>query len=224
VINGVEKLHQEKPFTIDSDRVEAVTYAVLGIASRGEITIGDISITYLKPFLDMIQEIGAGYEEVGKNKWKFYYKELKPVTVETSPHPGFLTDWQPFMAILLTQASGKSIIHERIFENRFSYVEELRRVGAKIEYIDYPIEDPKNHYFFNYDPEKKYSQTIQIHGPQELHGGVMTVADLRAGATLAIAALIAVGESYVTGIHHLERGYEDFVGKVTALGGNIRKI
>jgi UDP-N-acetylglucosamine 1-carboxyvinyltransferase len=168
--------------------------------------------------------MGAGYEEIEKDVWRFYDKGLKATKIETMPHPGFLTDWQPLMAVVFTQTEGVSLIHERIFENRFSYVEELRKVGAMIEYIDYPIDDLQSHYFFNYDTDKKYQQTIEIHGPQKLHGGVLSVADLRAGATLAIAALIADGESYVTGIHHLERGYEDFIQKVQKLGGDIQKI
>lgn len=223
-ITGVEKLVQSKPYTIASDRVEAITYAVAGIATRGEVTITSIEDHYIKTFVDTIQKAGAGAEKVSDGTWRFYYKPLHAMSLETEPHPGFLTDWQPLMAILMTMADGQSVIHERIFENRFSYVEELRRLGAHIEYIDYEITNPHEHYQFNYDPEKEYQQTIRITGPQKLHGGVMTVADLRAGATLAIAALMSNGESYIKGIHHLERGYEDFVEKISKLGGDIRKI
>ncbi len=223
-ITGVDKLVQKKPYTIASDRVEAITYAVAGIATKGEVTISSIEDHYIKTFVETIQKAGAGADKVSEGTWKFYYNSLHAMTVETEPHPGFLTDWQPLMAILMTQAQGKSVIHERIFENRFSYVEELRRLGAHIEYIDFPVDDPQSHYHFNYDPNKEYLQTIQITGPQKLHGGVMTVSDLRAGATLAIAALMGKGDSYIKGIHHLERGYEDFVEKVTKLGGEIRKL
>lgn len=223
-VTGVESLKQQKSYTIASDRVEAITYAVAGIATKGEVIISHIEDHYIKTFVDTIQKAGAGAEKVGDGTWKFYYKPLHAMSVETEPHPGFLTDWQPLMAILMTQAQGKSVIHERIFENRFSYVEELRRIGAHIEYIDYSIDDPQAHYHFNYDPAKEYRQTIQITGPQQLHGGVMTVSDLRAGATLAIAAMMADGDSYLKGIHHLERGYEDFVEKVSKLGGDIRKL
>ncbi len=223
-IVGVDRLVQKEPYTIASDRVEAITYAVAGIVTKGEVTISRIEDHYIKTFVDTIQKAGGGAEKVAEGTWKFYYKPLHAMSVETEPHPGFLTDWQPLMAILMTQAQGKSVIHERIFENRFSYVEELRRLGAHIEYIDYEIGNPRSHYHFNYDPEKEYQQTIQITGPQKLHGGVMTVSDLRAGATLAIAALMAQGESYIKGIHHLERGYEDFVEKISGLGGNIKKL
>lgn len=223
IVKGVEKLSQKKPFTISSDRVEAATYAALAIATKGDITLSSIPDHFIDPFIRVLQEAGAGVEKK-QGQWRFYYKPFKSMNIETAPHPGFLTDWQPIMAVLMSQAIGESIIHERIFENRFSYVEELKKVGAKIHYIDYPVPNPTEHYFFNYDADKEYTQTIQIEGEQQLHSGVLTVADLRAGATLAIAALIAEGESYITGIHHLERGYEKFVEKVNTLGGTIKKI
>lgn len=223
IVKGVAHLVQQKPFTISSDRVEAATYAALAIATKGDVTISTIPDHFILPFIQVLQEAGAGAEKQN-GLWRFFYKPFKAMNIETAPHPGFLTDWQPIMAVLMTQAAGDSVIHERIFENRFSYVEELKKVGAKIQHIDYPVQNPVEHYFFNYDPDKEYTQTIQIEGEQQLHSGVLTVADLRAGATLAIAALIAEGESYITGIHHLERGYEKFVEKVQKLGGNIKKI
>jgi UDP-N-acetylglucosamine 1-carboxyvinyltransferase len=110
-----------------------------------------------------------------------------------------------------------------MFENRFAYVDELRKVGAKIEYVDIAVEHPKSFYHFNYEEGEVYNQAIRISGPQKLHNGVLNIADLRAGATLAIAALIAEGESIVNGAPLLERGYENFVEKVTALGGEIKR-
>ncbi len=223
IVKGVQKLVQKKPFTISSDRVEAATYAVSAIATKGDITISPIPDHFIQTFIDTLQKAGAGVEKNGEN-WRFYHKSLNAMQIETSPHPGFLTDWQPVLSVLMTQAKGESMIHERIFENRFSYVEELRKLGAKISYIEQQVENPAQHYYFNYDTEKKYLQTIQISGQQTLHSGVMTVSDLRAGATLAIAALIAEGESFVTGVHHLERGYEQFVEKIKSLGGDIQKM
>jgi UDP-N-acetylglucosamine 1-carboxyvinyltransferase len=224
IVEGVEKLVQQKPYTIASDRVEAFTYAVAGIATQGDVTISSISEHFIAPFIEILKQIGAGVEKLPDNKWRFFYRPMKAITVETMPHPGFLTDWQPLLAVLMTLADGKSIIHERIFENRFSYVEELRKLGSDIKYIDYPIEDPKTHYFFNYDPEKDYKQTIQIYGPEELHNAVLTMTDIRAGATLAVASLVAKGETYLKDVFHMERGYEDFVGKVKKLGGDVTKI
>ena len=223
-VEGVLNLKQQKPYTIASDRVEAFTYAVAGIATQGDITISSISEHFITPFLEVLNKTGAGVERLPDNNWRFYYKPIKAVDIETSPHPGFLTDWQPLFAVLMSQASGQSIIHERIFENRFSYVEELWRLGAKIEYIHHPVENPVSHYFFNYDQNKTYQQTIQVTGPQNLHGGVLTMADIRAGATLAVAALVANGESYLREVQHMERGYEDFEKKIRNLGGEIKRI
>lgn len=223
-ITGVEELSQSKPFTISSDRVEAITYAVAGIATRGDVTISSIADHYIAAFVDLMRQAGIGVERKSAGAWRFFYQPFRDISLETAPYPGFLTDWQPLMAVLMTQGNGQSVIHERIFENRFSYVEELRKLGAVIDYVDQEVADPHEHYQFNYDPEKTYQQTIRITGPQDLHGGVMTVSDLRAGATLAIAALIGEGESYVKGVSHLERGYEDFVGKITQLGGKVKKV
>lgn len=224
VIHGVSELKQKLPFEIQSDRNEAVTFATLAIASKGNIAISPIQEQPLKTFLDKLKHIGAGVE-VGKQQMRFYNKNpIASLNVETSPHPGFMTDWQPNWAILMTQAKGESIIHERVFENRFSYVEELRKLGAEIDFIKTPIQNPTDFFFFNFDPAKKYNQAIKIKGPQQLHGGVLTVSDLRAGATLAIAALIAEGESVINGVSILERGYENFVEKIKSVGGEIEKI
>lgn len=225
LIEGVDKLKQKAPYTIVSDRNEAITYAVLGIVTRGSVTVSDIPEYYLKTFIELVRDIGGGVEMVRTTAWRFFYdKPLQATDVETDPHPGFMTDWQPNWAVLMTQAQGESIIHEKVFENRFSYVDELVKVGAKIDYFQPEVKDPKMFYLFNFDPTKEHRQAIRIFGPQKLHSGVMKIADLRAGATLAIAALMAEGESVITGASILERGYEDFAGKITALGGKIKKI
>lgn len=218
-------LHQNNPFTIIADRNEAVTYATLALATKGEIVIGGVPKNCIQTFIDSVKKIGGGFQELGNDKFSFYYtKELTALNIETSPHPGFMTDWQPNWAVLMTQGKGESIIHERVFENRFSYVEELRKLGAEIDYVKMPVKNPMEYFFFNFDPSKKYNQAIRIKGPQQLHGGVLTISDLRAGATLAIAAFCAEGDSVINGASILERGYEDFVEKTRALGGEIRKM
>lgn len=223
-IVGVSSLSQSKPYTIAPDKIEAATYAVLGIASGGDVTLSSIPEHFIQLFNETLIKIGAGVENKGNGTWRYFYQPIHGIDIETAPYPGFVTDWQPLFAVLLTQADGTSTIHERIFENRFSYVEELRKLGAQISYIQKDIPDPDTHYHFNFDPEKEYKQTIQILGMHELHGAVLNVSDLRAGATLAIAALISGGESYIHGIHHLQRGYENFIEKITALGGDIREV
>lgn len=225
VIKGVNKLEQKKPYRIVSDRNEAVTYAVLAMVTKGDITLGAIPEDYMKTFNDVMIKIGAGVEGIKNNRFRYFYKgPLSAHDILTDVHPGFMTDWQPNFAVMMTQAQGVSIIHERVFENRFSYVEELVKVGAKIEFIYPEIDEPSSFYMFNWDVEKKHNQAIKIYGPQELHNGVLMIADLRAGATLAIAALSAHGESVINGASILERGYENFEGKITSLGGEIKKV
>lgn len=224
-IVGVEKLAIDHPYYVMSDRVEAMTYAVLGIATKGEVTISKIAEAPIKAFIEKLKEAGAGVEQLQEDTWRFYYKgSLRAVDMVTGPHPEFLTDWQPIFALLMTQAEGDSIIHERVFENRFTYVEELQKLGADIEYIDCKVENPKEFYHFNYDPEKTYKQAICIKSHGSLHNGAMKMTDIRAGATLALAALMAQGESVINEVHHLERGYEKFVEKVQSLGGDIKKV
>lgn len=223
-IQAVSQLHNENPYTIPSDRNEAVTFASLALATKGDITIYPIAATQLTEFIKKVKEADGGFEQNGDRLRFYFIKTLKAIDAETSPHPGFMTDWQPNWAVLMTQAIGKSIICERVFENRFGYVEELRKLGAVIDYIKNPHINPIDYFFFNFDPAKKYNQTIRIHGPQNLHGGALQITDLRAGATLAIAALVAEGESVINNASILERGYENFVLKVKSLGGDIEKV
>ncbi len=219
-ITGVDKLRRTQPFTITADRNEAVTYATLAVATKGNVIISSIPERMIRSFVTKLQAANSGYEKINETTFRFYYKgELRATDIDTQPHPGFMTDWQPNWAVLMTQAKGESRIIERVFENRFSYVEELRKLGAEIEFVK-PDIDPSE-YFFNFDPRKKYNQAIKIKGPTNMHGGALNIADLRAGATLAIGALVASGESVVNGASILERGYEDFVKKVSQLGGEI---
>ncbi len=223
-VTGVEELIQTKPYTILSDRNEAVTFAVLGLITKGSVTVGPIRPELLTRFITEVEKIGGGVEKTD-NSVRFFYKQaFLPSHIETEPHPGFMTDWQQNWTVLMTQAQGVSTIHERVFENRFAFVSELQKLGAKIEFDTTPVAEPSAYYHFNYDPSKQYSQAIKIYGPQVLHNGVLTVTDLRAGATLAIAALLVPGESVVNGVSILERGYERFVEKVTGLGGDIKRV
>ena len=225
IVNGVTSLVQKKPYTIVSDRNEAVTFAVLGLITKGDVTVGPINPELLSTFIYEVKKCGGGVEIINPNKIRFHY--IGPFTasqIETEPHPGFMTDWQQNWVVLMTQAQGISTVHERVFENRFAFVSELQKLGANIEYDTTPVPNAKQYYHFTYDPEKVYKQAIKIYGPQQLHSGVLTVTDLRAGATLAIAALLVPGESIVNGVSILERGYERFVEKVTELGGDIKRL
>jgi UDP-N-acetylglucosamine 1-carboxyvinyltransferase len=225
VINTADHLVQTEPYSIMPDRIEAGTYIALALATRGEITTSHNSEEAMKKFHEKLLKAGVSVEKERDNTWHYIAKNgLKAVDINTQPHPGFMTDWQPIWSVLMTQAEGTSIIQERIYENRFAYVEELRKLGADIDFVRLPIINPAEYFFFNFDPNKKYNQAIRVVGPQQLHNGVVKVNDLRAGATLAIATLTAEGESVVNGASILERGYENFVEKITQLGGDVKKV
>lgn len=224
-IEGVSEIKQTKPFRIVPDRNEAATFIALVIATKGEITIENVPYSETEKFIEFLEKAGVGIEHVSKEKIRFFYKQiLKPVNIETSPHPGFMTDWQPNWAVIMTQADGESIIHERVFENRFAYVNELKKLGAKIEFISPEISNVSDFYYFKVNPNKNYQQAIRITGPTVLHNGVLTINDLRAGASLVIAAFVAKGESVIQGASIVERGYEKFEEKLRSLGGDIKKI
>lgn len=208
-----------------SDRNEAITFAVAAILTKGDVTIHNISTDLLKTFLTKLEEANCGVEVKDTQSIRFFYNGfINPVSIETGVHPGFMTDWQPNWAVLMTQAEGYTIIHERVFENRFAYVAELQKLGAMIQFIDPKVKNPKEFYEFNYDPDEVHLQAIEIHGPTTFHNGVLTVQDLRAGATIAIAALSAPGESIINGASILDRGYENFAAKIQSLGGVIKRV
>ena len=220
----IKKLIQKRPFRIGYDRNEAITYAALAGVTKGQITISPIEERLIKRFILEAKKAGVGVKK-DRDGWTFFYNgTLKPVSIETSPYPGFMTDWQPLWAVMMTQADGTSFISERIFENRFSYIPELSKLGAQIKFVDKLIKDPERYYFFNYQRGKKYNQTIEIKGITPLHNGVLELKDLRAGATLLVAALSAPGESVVKGARILERGYENVVKKMRAVGARIKKV
>jgi UDP-N-acetylglucosamine 1-carboxyvinyltransferase len=197
----------------------------MALATKGEVVLYPIKKESVRAFIEQINQCQGIVEDLGNDSWRFRYNNiLKSCSIETGPHPGFMTDWQPPWSLLMTQANGQSIIKERIFENRFAYVEELKKLGAKIEYLDNKINQPEKYFYFNYDKNKTYRQVIQINGNSQLHGAVLNIADLRAGATLVIGALVAKGESVVQGASIVERGYENFIEKVKSLGGQIKKV
>lgn len=224
-VNSVTRLTQKEAYIIPTDRNEAITFAVLAVASKGDITVGPISEEVLKAFLEKLKQTGAGVESLPNKRIRFFYNgKIKPVNIVTDTYPHFMTDWQSNWAVLMTQAEGVSTIHEKVFEGRFGYVGELKKLGADIEFIEKKKSNPERFYHFKYEKRRNYRQAIRLSGPKELHNGVLTVTDLRAGATVVIASLIAKGESIVEGVSTFERGYEDFPQKLSALGGRIKKV
>jgi len=224
VINGVEKLTGTE-FSIGPDRNEIVTLAIAAIVTKGDILVRGAESVDLSPFVQRLELAGGGAEQK-KDGIRFFYKgELVSVDVETSSYPGFMTDWQGPWAVLMTQAKGKAIIHETVYENRFGYVYELKKMGANITLFNPEIKNPEEVYNFNMsDNNSSYFHAIEIKGPTTLHNGVVEVSDLRAGATLVLAALSANQESVIFGAEHLDRGYEKLEERLRMLGADMKRV
>jgi UDP-N-acetylglucosamine 1-carboxyvinyltransferase len=223
-ITGVHKLKGTR-FRIGPDRNEVVTIAIAAILTKGDITVKNISEEGVKEFLVKMKEIGAGVE-ILKNQIRFFYKgNLKATDMQTGPYPGFMTDWQAPWTVLMTQAKGESLVHETVYESRFGYVTELQKMGADIELFNPVVENPEDFYNFNVaDDNKNNKHAARIKGPTLLHNAVVKISDLRAGATLVLAALAASGESVILEVHHLDRGYESFEKRLSKLGADIKRI
>lgn len=223
VILGVDKLYGTK-YKIMPDRNEAVTYAIGAIATNGNVLVHGVRPDSLTAFLKKLEEVKASYE-IKDQAIRFFRKgKLMATKIVTKPHPGFMTDWQAPWAVLASQCQGESIIHETIFENRFGYASELIKMGAKITSFQPKIINPAKFYNFNWiNNHSCRFQAIKILGPTQLHNAVLEVTDLRAGATLVLAALAASGESIIHGIEHIDRGYEIFESQLEKLGAKIKR-
>ncbi len=224
-IQGVQKMHGAA-YEIMPDRNEAVTYAIAGIATKGDVIVAGAGRTHLKSFLNALDEADAGWEAINEKTTRFFWKnDLRATQITTLPHPGFMTDWQAPWAVLMTQAQGTSTIHETVYESRFSYVGELKKMGGKIDFYDPQVKNSHEYYNFNWnDRIKDYHQGIRIHGPHPLHEGIVEITDLQAGATLVVAALVAKGKSVVIGTEHIDRGYERFDEQLKKMGAAIKRV
>ena len=201
-IQGVQKLHGTE-YTIIPDQIEAGTFMCAAVATQGDITVKHVIPKHLESISAKLMEMGAEIEELDDAVRVVASKRLQPTNIKTLPYPGFPTDMQPQAAIALALADGTSVITESIFENRFRYVDELARMGAQI---------------------KVEGNTAIIIGVPQYKGAHMSAPDLRAGAALVIAALAADGVSTVDSIGYIQRGYEDFEGKLRSLGACIEKV
>jgi UDP-N-acetylglucosamine 1-carboxyvinyltransferase len=206
------------------DRNEAVSYACAAIATQGDVIIENAIADHLTHFLSKLDQIGAGYEVGDYGIRFFYHSPLKATDIETAIEPGFMTDWQPLWATLMTQCQGDSIIHETIHPNRFQYVEALVSMGAHIEKFNPVITDPDSVYNFDSQNDKpEYFHAIKIRGITPLASGNFSVLDLRHGATLILASMIASGTSIINNIEHVDRGYESLDKRLRSLGAEIQR-
>lgn len=223
-VEGVDKL-TGTIHRIMSDRNEAVSYACAAIATKGDIIVENARREHLEAFLEKLDEMNGGYE-IGPYGIRFYSKgELKSADIVTSPHPGFMTDWQPLWAVLATQAQGESIIHETIFPTRFQYIEQLQAMGLQAELFNPQLDNPDKTYNFDVEAETdKDFHAVRIYGKAVLTGGEFTVKDLRHGATLVIASIIAQGESILHNIEQIDRGYEELDVRLRSMGAQIERI
>ena len=202
-IHGVKSMHGGT-YSIIPDQIEAGTFMVAAAASRGDILIKNVIPKHLEPVTSKLRVIGAEIEEFDDSiRVKGISGEYNTTNIKTMPHPGFPTDLQPVMGVLLCFAKGTSIITEGIWDNRFKYCDELNKMGANIQ-----VE----------------GRVAVFEGVEELRPAPVSATDLRAGAALVVAALCAEGQSEVYEIQHVERGYVDIVKKIRALGGDIQKV
>lgn len=224
VIDGVRKLNGTD-YEIMPDRNEVVTFAIGAIASGGNVIVHGANREFLTEFLENLVKTGAGWESLDNTKMRFYFKnELIGRKITTSSYPGFMTDWQAPWALLMTQADGISHIHETIYENRFGFVSQLRKMGAAIDFYNPAVKNPEKFYNFNWsDRISNQFHAIKIRGKTILHNALLEVMDLRAGATIVLAAAIASGESIILGIEHIDRGYEKIENRLSSLGMKIKR-
>ncbi|MDD6502854.1 MAG: UDP-N-acetylglucosamine 1-carboxyvinyltransferase [Oscillospiraceae bacterium] len=201
-INGVTRLHGGT-YTIIPDQIEAGTFMCAAAATGGEVLLKNVIPRHLECISAKLRECGATVEEYGDAVLVRRTGRLRSTNIKTQPYPGFPTDMQPMMGVLLCLAEGTSVISEGIYDNRFKYMDELRRMGAEVQ-VD--------------------GRTAIIEGVGGFHGTNVRACDLRAGAAVVVAGLCAEGKTLVEDIHYIERGYEDFVGKLSGLGADIRRV
>ena len=201
-INGVDRLHGGS-YTIIPDQIEAGTYMVAAAATGGEVLVKNVIPKHLECISAKLRETGTIVQEYEDSVLVKGASTLRKANVKTLPYPGFPTDMQPQMGTLLCLANGTSVITEGIYDNRFKYVNELRKMGAEVQ-VD--------------------GRVAIIEGGARLTGAVVQACDLRAGAAMVIAGMCAAGTTVVEDIHFIERGYENFVGKLKALGAEIEVV
>ncbi|MBI5793588.1 UDP-N-acetylglucosamine 1-carboxyvinyltransferase [Candidatus Uhrbacteria bacterium] len=215
---GVEKLHGTTAH-IMPDRIEAASYGAMAVGTCGEIFVRGAEHEHMITFLNAVRKIGGSYE-VQMDGIVFRGAEsLKGIELETDTHPGFMTDWQQPFVVCLTQAHGTSVVHETVYEERFGYTAALKEMGADITLFSNCLGEIKCRF-----RGQNYKHSAVITGPTKLHAAEVEVPDIRAGLAFVVAALVADGTSTLTGIHHLDRGYERLEEKLKGVGAQIERV
>ena len=207
-IEGVERLRGVSEY-IPPDRLEAGSFAIGAVMTGGEITLRDVCEPHMLPLTEKLTEMGAEVWHSNDMMLVRAGSRLKGVDIQTLPFPGFPTDLQAPFTALLTQAEGVSTVHERVYEDRLRYTTELLKMGAdiRVERIG--------------DRGELMATSAEIHGPSKLHGARVAAIDIRAAVCMVLAGLVADGETELEEVYHLDRGYENFVAKLTALGADV---
>ena len=203
-VHGVKELHGNATYSVVPDQIEAGTFMLAAVASRGDITVRNCITKHLEPLTAKIIEMGANVQDIdGDNIRVWCDKRPKKINIKTLPYPGFPTDLQPQMGVALSTADGTSIINESIWESRFQYTEELNKMGAKIS---------------------AHGKTAVFDGVDGLTGAPVYATDLRAGAALIIAGVSAEGQTEIYNLEHIDRGYENIEEKFRNLGAKIERV
>lgn len=217
-IQGTRRFY-EVEHTVIPDRIEASSWGMAAIATKGRVFVEGAQHLNMITFLNKLREVGGGFE-IKSNGIEFFYDGPMQggLHLETDVHPGFMTDWQQPFVVLLTQASGSSVVHETVYENRFGYTETLVEMGADITLFRQCLGGKKCRF-----ASQSFSHSLIVKGPSLLTGREIRIPDLRAGFAYVMAALIASGTSVLTGLPFLDRGYEGLVTKLGNLGANVSR-
>lgn len=219
-IEGVPRLggYSHRPIP---DRIEAASWAAAALATGGDVTVLGARQVDMMTFLNVFRSVGGEFDVLDGQGIRFWHPggELRAVALETDVHPGFMTDWQQPLVVALTQASGLSIVHETVYEQRLGYTQALNQMGATIQvYRDCLGGTPCRF------GRRNFMHSAVIAGPSKLHAAELVIPDLRAGFSHLIAALAAEGASRVYGVSLINRGYEEFEAKLAALGARAERL
>lgn len=210
-----------------SDRLESATALILSVLNGGNITVTNTPRRQIEPLATILESIGVELRWEGDNVFVSRVNlPLKPTAITTDWYPGFMTDWQPLMTLLLSVLSeGESTVHEKIFENRWNFLSELSKMGVRYELFQPDGFEPGNYNFNDTEYDSKASYGAKVYGPTKLQPAEIISHDVRAGMDMLLASLTAEGKSVIHDPwNHIDRGYENIVEKLTNLGADIRRV
>jgi len=217
VIEGVPHLAGASQ-RLGGDRIEAFSYLVAGLATGGSVRITGCAQERLVTAISTLQRMGASFE-ITDDSITATAEQLRPCAVRTSPHPGFMTDWQPPLVVLCTRAHGMSVVHETLFEDRLGYIEALQSMKAEVELFQQCLVGETCRF-----QERNALHSALVRGVSDLEGAEVEMPDIRAAFAYVIAAAAAGSSSILHGVHHLERGYDNVFEKFSDLGLRIRQL